>query len=29
VVRFGGDVSGLVPPFVRDRLEEKLTSGGD
>jgi pantetheine-phosphate adenylyltransferase len=27
VVRFGGDVSGLVPPFVRDRLEEKLTPG--
>jgi pantetheine-phosphate adenylyltransferase len=25
VVRFGGDVSRLVPPFVRDRLEEKLT----
>jgi pantetheine-phosphate adenylyltransferase len=24
VVRFGGDVSGLVPPFVRERLEEKL-----
>jgi pantetheine-phosphate adenylyltransferase len=24
VVRFGGDVSGLVPPFVRDRLDEKL-----
>jgi len=27
VVRFGGDVSGLVPPFVRDRLEEKLAPG--
>jgi pantetheine-phosphate adenylyltransferase len=27
VVRFGGDVSGLVPPFVRDRLEERLASG--
>jgi pantetheine-phosphate adenylyltransferase len=27
VVRFGGDVSGLVPPFVRDRLEEKLGPG--
>ena len=25
VVRFGGDVSGLVPPFVLDRLEEKLS----
>jgi pantetheine-phosphate adenylyltransferase len=25
VVRFGGDVSGLVPDFVRDRLEEKLS----
>jgi pantetheine-phosphate adenylyltransferase len=24
VVRFGGDVSKLVPPFVLDRLEEKL-----
>lgn len=24
VVRFGGDVSGLVPEFVRDRLQEKL-----
>lgn len=24
VVRFGGDVSGLVPDFVRDRLQEKL-----
>ncbi len=24
VVRFGGDISGLVPPFVRDRLEERL-----
>jgi len=27
VVRFGGDVSGMVPPFVRDRLEEKLAPG--
>ena len=27
VVRFGGDVSGLVPSFVRDRLEEKLEPG--
>jgi pantetheine-phosphate adenylyltransferase len=27
VVRFGGDVSGLVPPFVRDSLEEKLAAG--
>ena len=25
VVRFGGDVSGLVPAFVLDRLEEKLS----
>ena len=25
VVRFGGDISGLVPPFVRDRLDEKLS----
>ena len=25
VVRFGGDISRLVPPFVQDRLEEKLT----
>lgn len=25
VVRFGGDVSRLVPPFVLDRLEEKLS----
>jgi len=24
VVRFGGDASGLVPGFVRDRLEERL-----
>ncbi len=24
VVRFGGDVSGMVPPFVARRLEEKL-----
>jgi pantetheine-phosphate adenylyltransferase len=27
VVRFGGDVSGLVPPFVVDRLAERLGSG--
>jgi pantetheine-phosphate adenylyltransferase len=27
VVRFGGDVAGLVPDFVRDRLEEKLAPG--
>jgi len=27
VVRFGGDASGLVPAFVRDRLEEKLAAG--
>ena len=27
VVRLGGDVSGLVPEFVRDRLEEKLAPG--
>jgi pantetheine-phosphate adenylyltransferase len=25
VVRFGADVSGLVPDFVRDRLQEKLS----
>jgi pantetheine-phosphate adenylyltransferase len=25
VVRFGGDISGLVPAFVADRLEEKLS----
>jgi pantetheine-phosphate adenylyltransferase len=24
VARFGGDVEGLVPPVVRDRLSEKL-----
>jgi pantetheine-phosphate adenylyltransferase len=29
VVRFGGDVAGLVPEFVRDRLEEKLAPGRD
>jgi pantetheine-phosphate adenylyltransferase len=29
VVRFGGDVSGLVPDFVRDRLGEKLGPGRD
>jgi pantetheine-phosphate adenylyltransferase len=28
VVRFGGDVSGLVPDFVRDRLGEVLGPGG-
>jgi pantetheine-phosphate adenylyltransferase len=27
VTRFGGDISGLVPAFVRDRLEEKLSPG--
>ena len=27
VVRFGGDVTGLVPPFVRDRLQERLAPG--
>jgi pantetheine-phosphate adenylyltransferase len=27
VIRFGGDISGLVPAFVRDRLEEKLSPG--
>jgi pantetheine-phosphate adenylyltransferase len=27
VIRFGGDVSGLVPAFVGDRLEEKLSPG--
>ena len=26
VARHGGDVSGLVPPFVKDRLAEKLGS---
>jgi pantetheine-phosphate adenylyltransferase len=29
VIRFGGDISGLVPAFVRDRLEEKLSPGGE
>jgi pantetheine-phosphate adenylyltransferase len=29
VVRYGGDVSGLVPEFVRDRLQEKLAPGRD
>ena len=29
VVRFGGDVSGLVPAVVKDRLEEKLAPGGE
>jgi len=28
VVRFGGDVSGLVPDFVRDRLQDKLAPAG-
>ena len=27
VVRFGGDVTGLVPAFVRDRLQERLAPG--
>jgi pantetheine-phosphate adenylyltransferase len=27
VTRFGGDISGLVPAFVKDRLEEKLSPG--
>jgi pantetheine-phosphate adenylyltransferase len=27
VVRFGGDVTGLVPPFVQARLEDKLAPG--
>jgi pantetheine-phosphate adenylyltransferase len=27
VTRFGGDISGLVPEFVKDRLEEKLSPG--
>jgi pantetheine-phosphate adenylyltransferase len=29
VVQFGGDVSGLVPDFVRDRLQERLSPGRD
>jgi pantetheine-phosphate adenylyltransferase len=29
VIRFGGDISGLVPAFVKDRLEEKLSPGGE
>jgi len=29
VVRFGGDVSGLVPAFVRERLEDRLAAIGD
>ena len=29
IVRFGGDVSGLVPDFVRGRLEERLSTGRD
>jgi pantetheine-phosphate adenylyltransferase len=29
VVRFGGDVSGLVPEFVRDRLVERFGAGRD
>jgi pantetheine-phosphate adenylyltransferase len=28
VARFGGDVSGLVPPFVVERLAERLGDGG-
>jgi pantetheine-phosphate adenylyltransferase len=28
VVRFGGDVSGLVPDFVRGRLQDKLAPAG-
>jgi pantetheine-phosphate adenylyltransferase len=28
VARFGGDVSGLVPPVVAERLRERLGSGG-
>lgn len=27
VIGFGGDISGLVPPVVKDRLEEKLSPG--
>jgi pantetheine-phosphate adenylyltransferase len=29
VVGFGGDVSGLVPAFVQQRLEDKLAPGGE
>ena len=29
VARFGGDVSGLVPAFVRERLEDRLAPMGD
>jgi pantetheine-phosphate adenylyltransferase len=29
VIRFGGDISGLVPAFVQDRLEEKLSPRGE
>ena len=29
VARFGGDVSGLVPAFVRERLEDRLAAIGD
>jgi pantetheine-phosphate adenylyltransferase len=29
VARFGGDVTGLVPPFVLDRLMEKLRPAGE
>jgi len=29
IVRFGGDVSGLVPAFVRERLEDRLAPVGD
>ncbi|MEX0833305.1 MAG: pantetheine-phosphate adenylyltransferase [Actinomycetota bacterium] len=28
VATYGGDVTGLVPPFVKDRLAEKLGKGG-
>jgi pantetheine-phosphate adenylyltransferase len=27
IVRFGGDVSEFVPPFVQQRLTEKLSAG--
>jgi pantetheine-phosphate adenylyltransferase len=29
VVSYGGDISGLVPPFVLDRLREKLAPGSE
>ncbi|MGH2572575.1 MAG: pantetheine-phosphate adenylyltransferase [Actinomycetota bacterium] len=29
VARFGGDVSGLVPPVVKERLEEKFAEPGE